>query len=101
MIKGRTKPGWSFWLIVALIGLPLLYAASFGPACWVVSRTSQSSGAWEAVDFMYSPILRAWWHNDSRMTGKLIGSYANLGARDGLTVARTLEGSFSVIPIEL
>ena len=30
----RRKHGWAFWLTLALIALPVLYIASFGPACW-------------------------------------------------------------------
>jgi hypothetical protein len=26
------------WIVALLIGLPLLYVVSFGPACWLVSR---------------------------------------------------------------
>jgi hypothetical protein len=26
------------WIVALLIGLPVLYVASFGPACWLVER---------------------------------------------------------------
>jgi hypothetical protein len=33
----RKKPGGSFWATVVLV-VPLLYVASFGPACWMTAR---------------------------------------------------------------
>ena len=33
MTEPRKKPGWVFWTVVALM-VPVLYVASFGPACW-------------------------------------------------------------------
>lgn len=29
------KHGWPFWITAAVVALPLLYVASFGPACWI------------------------------------------------------------------
>src|SRR5262245_66586319 len=31
------KPFWP-WIVALLIGLPVLYVASFGPACWLADR---------------------------------------------------------------
>ena len=31
------KPGWVFWTTVVLVGVPVLYVASFGPACWITA----------------------------------------------------------------
>ena len=36
--KPRKKPGWLFWTTVVLVGVPVLYAGSFGPACWMTSQ---------------------------------------------------------------
>src|SRR5262245_38638214 len=44
MNSKHRKHGWAFWLIVALIGLPVLYVASFGPTCWWLSRELHVSG---------------------------------------------------------
>ena len=41
MDEPRRKLGWGFWIAV-LIGVPLVYVASFGPACWMALRTSES-----------------------------------------------------------
>ena len=34
MSDDRKKPLWP-WIVALLIGLPVLYVASFGPACWI------------------------------------------------------------------
>ncbi len=97
MTDSRKKSGAAFWtvvvLLVALVGYPL----SFGPACWVCSRVAESMPLWEAVDFAYAPILRAWWHADPGTISNVFTWYANLGAAGGLTVARQLDGSFCLI----
>src|SRR5262245_22794720 len=45
---------WRFW--VAIVILPPLYLASFGPACWFTSR--MEIGA-PIVNVVYQPIMRA------------------------------------------
>lgn len=42
-------------LIAALIGLPVLYVASFGPACWLVDRDLAPV---RPLAIAYYPILR-------------------------------------------
>ncbi len=37
MSDDRKKHLWP-WIVALLIGLPVLYVASFGPACWISSR---------------------------------------------------------------
>jgi len=47
------KPVWP-WIVVLLIGLPVMYLASFGPACWVSLRTD----AWgRLVGAVYYPVF--------------------------------------------
>jgi hypothetical protein len=42
------------WIVAMLIGLPLLYVASFGPACWICWRRQ-----WESptLSVAYAPII--------------------------------------------
>lgn len=47
-----TRRSRKFW--IAAISLPILYVASFGPACWVTSRLTESS---RALSVIYRPIL--------------------------------------------
>jgi len=37
MSDERRTPLWP-WIVVLLVGLPVLYIASFGPACWWLSK---------------------------------------------------------------
>ena len=54
MSDERRKPTWP-WIIVVLLGLPVLYVASFGPACWLVRHRwiSRSTAA-----HAYRPIIK-------------------------------------------
>ena len=53
MSEDRKKSVWQ-WIGGALVLLPVLYALSFGPACWFCSRV----GIWaESLPVVYRPIL--------------------------------------------
>jgi hypothetical protein len=39
MSEKRKNPGLPFWVTVALVAVLVLYPLSFGPACWIASRT--------------------------------------------------------------
>jgi len=45
---------WAKWMLAGVIGLPVLYVASFRPACWAV-RNGQLSR--ETAALMYSPVI--------------------------------------------
>ena len=45
---------WAKWTLVAIVGLPVLYVASFGPACWIVSRNNLN-GNWLFI--AYRPLV--------------------------------------------
>lgn len=63
-----------FWIIAA--ALPILYAASFGPACWIYSR-SEDLEIWQTADRIYYPILWQQAHGPDFVSGA-IDRYANL-----------------------
>ena len=42
------------WILALLIGLPVLYVASFGPACWMTMRLNLPS---EVINVGYRPIV--------------------------------------------
>jgi hypothetical protein len=48
--KRRGPIGWlvarsrAFWIVAVLVGPPLLYVVSFGPACWLMAEPNISSG---------------------------------------------------------
>jgi hypothetical protein len=52
--EGR-KPGWP-WIAAVLIGLPMLYVASFGPACWIVARPGRIGEESRIINSVYWPI---------------------------------------------
>jgi hypothetical protein len=61
-------------VLTAIVGLPILYAASFGPACWLCERgIIRQRFAW----ILYRPIT---WRacNGSMRTATLIQKYASL-----------------------
>lgn len=76
MSDERKKPVWP-WIAALLIGLPLMYVVSFGPACWVSSRAAI---ALQVLPTVYRPIL---------MLMKIDDSPADLRAR----LTRSLGGS--------
>jgi len=43
-----------FWIGVA--AMPILYVASFGPACWIAGRTGVGDST---VSTMYAPLMKA------------------------------------------
>jgi len=53
MTDRKPRPLWPF-LTAALIGLPVLYVVSFGPACWLVEHGFPARPA----AFIYEPLLR-------------------------------------------
>ena len=51
--RDRTKPGVPFWATVVVV-VALLYPISFGPACWLASRTGIGASALPAI---YRPVI--------------------------------------------
>ncbi|MBI3862942.1 MAG: hypothetical protein HY290_13710 [Planctomycetia bacterium] len=50
------KERWAKWTLAAVVGLPVLYVASFGPACWMCDRDVLSE---RFVLWAYSPLAKA------------------------------------------
>ena len=50
---------WAKWSLAGVIGVLLLYAVSFGPACWISSHL----GDGRFVSAMYQPVFRFWWND--------------------------------------
>jgi hypothetical protein len=55
-MNDRKQPGMAFWATVVVVGLLIAYPLSFGPACWITSRTSLP-GDWLLV--VYRPMIWA------------------------------------------
>ena len=54
MSDDRKKPLWP-WIAALLIGLPVLYVLSFGPACWTKARSSGPSSV-PRLAIVYVPV---------------------------------------------
>jgi hypothetical protein len=68
------KPLWP-WIVALLVGLPVMYVLSFGPACWTASRISAGASALPAF---YRPITWVMWRNDRVM--EAMNWYAECGS---------------------
>jgi hypothetical protein len=53
MSDDRKNPLWP-WIVSLLLALPVLYVASFGPACWWLSNS-----ALDDMDFEHGSIIRS------------------------------------------
>ena len=53
MDDDRKRPLWP-WIVALLIGLPVMYVASFGPACWLEDRALLPMGF---VHSSYKPLV--------------------------------------------
>ena len=82
MSEDRRHPSAAFWITVALIAVLVGYPLSFGPACWIASR---SGTAVSVVNSAYQPILRLAFGGPSLIQRGTLG-YAQLLADVGWTV---------------
>ncbi|MBS0266926.1 MAG: hypothetical protein JSS02_33675 [Planctomycetes bacterium] len=53
---------WAKWTLAVVVGVPLLYFVSFGPACWIHQRTGVLGSV---IARVYSPIAHRLWPLDS------------------------------------
>jgi hypothetical protein len=70
----RKNPPWP-WIVALLIGLPVLYVASFGPACWTTVRHRSLHSAFSAT---FRPLLWTAEHFPAAVMS-LLDKYALLG----------------------
>jgi hypothetical protein len=75
----RKKPGVAFWATV-VFALPVLYILSFGPACWIASRTEIDRA--KGFQFAYWPLGRAI-HADIPFAASILQGIARCGMSDG------------------
>lgn len=86
---------WVKWMAVAVLSFPVLYVASFGPACWWLSNISAlphgGMRAHRRVPAFYHPISWAARRGPTALRG-IISWYATLGLGDETMESETLEG---------
>ena len=84
-----------WWTLVAVMSMPVLYVASFGPACWWFSNISMLPGggiaAYRRVPESY--LLMGWVaRRGPRPLRDIINWYATLGLGDETLECETLAG---------
>jgi hypothetical protein len=67
---------WAKWTAVGL-GVLLVYPLSFGPACWISSRTGRG---FAAVNMVYQPLMKACWRGSVPPNKDLLQRYAKFFA---------------------
>jgi hypothetical protein len=50
------KPSGALWATILVLGIPLFYCLSFGPACWLVTREKLPLRTMASI---YRPLVRA------------------------------------------
>ena len=65
---------WAKWTAAAVIGVPVAYVLSFGPACWIASRTKA-----ETLPGVYLPVLYAVVASENETILDLTRWYAGIG----------------------
>ena len=67
---------WAKRLLAAALVAPVLYVASFGPACWITSRLDVRG---QTIPRIYTPVVRMW-HRGPPLLVRTIDRYAELGS---------------------
>jgi hypothetical protein len=57
-MTSRPRPLWP-WIAAKVIAVPVLYVASFGPACWIVARPEGPTVRSRRMLVVYWPLGRA------------------------------------------
>jgi hypothetical protein len=50
---------WAKWTLAAVVGVPVLYVLSFGPAVYMAARGLLPNWASNALDIAYRPLVRS------------------------------------------
>jgi len=77
MTSDRKRPTDGFWIAVALVAVLVGYPLSFGPACWIHSRTKVAG---RAIWVAYYPV--AWAANQNHAIDDGFLWYARIGAAE-------------------
>jgi hypothetical protein len=82
-MRDEGKPVWP-WIVALLIGLPVLYVVSFGPACWITSHFVLER---EPVNIAYRPLAKASLAMGENWPTMPLLWYGTLGEHDVTSVA--------------
>ena len=75
----KKKPGLPFVVTVAVVLVLVLYPLSFGPACWITSRTNVGA---DLVPVLYRPVTWAMTPDSETPVNRVSTWYAKIGAPD-------------------
>src|SRR6478752_3435066 len=67
---------WAKSTLAVVVGLPVLYVASFGPACWINERYDVGTNA---ISIVYRPII--WLASGDPHVRRPVQRYASAGSR--------------------
>src|SRR5258708_10231235 len=88
MSEERKRTIWP-WVAALLVGLPMMYVASFGPACWLVDHGYLAA---RPIAKTYLPIVRIL--EDDSSVGSAANAYCGLGAEEPeFTTMRLLDAA--------
>ncbi len=73
------QPGAMFWTTVAVLVFLFGYPLSFGPACWITSRTNVGASA---IPVIYRPLTLAMSPYSESAVNRVSTWYAKIGAPD-------------------
>src|SRR5207302_1010133 len=76
---------WAKCTLATALGMPVLYVASFGPACWITSRANIRSSA---LSGFYYPITSAMWWTGNWAAGPILDEYSRMYAAPNWTWMR-------------
>jgi hypothetical protein len=87
---------WAKWTLAAVVLLPVLYVASFGPACWIASRMNADAILLSAI---YSPLVDTYCYTDDELLCGAFEWYSTIGAADGWRwyMTRLGEGDYNLV----
>lgn len=90
MSERKPRPFRPF-LTAILIGLPMLYVMSIGPAFGLVCWTGRGMSA---ANLAYQPLMRLWWKGADPDNSDLLARYVRVCANDGFVVQRLPAGDW-------
>ncbi|MDB5336943.1 MAG: hypothetical protein JWN70_2562 [Planctomycetaceae bacterium] len=73
------------WVPIALMAILLFYPLSFGPACWLVSRTTSVNASWRPV--LYLPLLPVY-QRCPELIVSCVDAFVNFGAGKNIVIIR-------------
>jgi len=82
-IINRREP-WAIWTLAAVVGLPVLYVASFGLWCWMICRLNNDTAEDYEPPFIFTPLtwvlIDSLEDMDETPIGKALYRYSLLGS---------------------